>query len=294
MKFFGTIIVIVLLSIIVGIVWFLGSSNPYTPAGYMGYVTKGAIFGSAKFIEIQKGPVSPGRGWLLDVVNASITPYTYGEHFIKDQAILSKDNLKLQFSAHIVWKLRQDRFKEFIEKYATVYDGATSDKIVEIAYNNFLREPFRTFVRDKIQSLDGLAVKDNITDIGNEIFGKVQGLTKDTPFEIMSTVVGTIQYPPEVAVAVAKKMATTQMEEQKETEIRIEKKKASIRVEDAKGVAESMKVINQQLTAAYLQHEAIEAQKAMIGSPNHTTVYIPVGPMGVPLTGIFNVTGDKK
>jgi hypothetical protein len=37
----------------------------------------------------------------------------------------------------------------------------------------------------------------------------------------------------------------------------------------------------------YIQHEAIEAQKAMVGSPNHTVVYIPVGPMGVPITGTF-------
>jgi hypothetical protein len=38
----------------------------------------------------------------------------------------------------------------------------------------------------------------------------------------------------------------------------------------------------------YIQHEAIEAQKQMVNSPNHTVVYIPVGPMGVPLTGTFN------
>ena len=25
----------------------------------------------------------------------------------------------------------------------------------------------------------------------------------------------------------------------------------------------------------------------MVGSPNHTVVYIPVGPMGVPITGTF-------
>ena len=31
----------------------------------------------------------------------------------------------------------------------------------------------------------------------------------------------------------------------------------------------------------------IEAQKAMVNSPNHTVVYIPSGPMGVPITGTF-------
>jgi hypothetical protein len=43
----------------------------------------------------------------------------------------------------------------------------------------------------------------------------------------------------------------------------------------------------------YIQHEAIEAQKQMVNSPNHTVVYIPVGPMGVPLTGTF-VAGDPR
>ena len=31
----------------------------------------------------------------------------------------------------------------------------------------------------------------------------------------------------------------------------------------------------------------------MVGSPNHTAVCIPVGPMGVPLTGTFNAMESK-
>ena len=38
------------------------------------------------------------------------------------------------------------------------------------------------------------------------------------------------------------------------------------------------------LKALYIQHEAIGAQKLMVNSPNHTTVSISVGLMGVPLT----------
>jgi len=48
-----------------------------------------------------------------------------------------------------------------------------------------------------------------------------------------------------------------------------------------------MQIIRGQLNPLYIQHEAIEARKLMVNSPNHTTVYIPVGPMGVPLTGTF-------
>jgi hypothetical protein len=43
----------------------------------------------------------------------------------------------------------------------------------------------------------------------------------------------------------------------------------------------------------YIQHEAIEAQKLMVNSPNHTVVYIPVGPMGVPVTGTFPTTAPQ-
>lgn len=45
----------------------------------------------------------------------------------------------------------------------------------------------------------------------------------------------------------------------------------------------AQKIINATLTEAYLQHEAIQAQLEMADSPNHTTVYIPVGTNGVPL-----------
>jgi hypothetical protein len=47
-----------------------------------------------------------------------------------------------------------------------------------------------------------------------------------------------------------------------------------------------MQIVQVKLTSQYLQHEAIEAQKAMVNSPNHTTIYIPVGSMGVPLIDI--------
>ena len=62
-------------------VWFSGSHNPYTPAGYVGYLTKGAIVGQSRFYGVQRGPSSPGRTWMLDVTNVSITPYTYTEEF---------------------------------------------------------------------------------------------------------------------------------------------------------------------------------------------------------------------
>jgi regulator of protease activity HflC (stomatin/prohibitin superfamily) len=165
---------------------------------------------------------------------------------------------------------------------------------VQIAYTNFLQEPLRTYARDEIQRLNGLEIKDRITPVGEAISKRVFELTRDTPFLVTSVVVGNIQYPEEVANAVSAKMAATQVLERKLTEIAIEEREKQKRIVQAEGIARSMEIINTRLTSQYLQHESIEAQKAMVGSPNHTTIYIPVGPMGVPIVGTFDAQGQPK
>jgi len=262
-----------------------GCANVETPAGYVGYITQGAYIRKAHFYGLQTGPTSSGLGWLLRVTNVSVTPYTYTEEFTADSAVLSRDNLRVAFRVHVLWRVNAERVKDFVEHYSTLEEGGQPEKIVAVAYRNFVREPLRTYARDEVQKLNGLEIKDRIADLGNLVGARILDLTKDTPFLIMSVVVGNIQYPEEVANAVAEKMAATQVLERKQTEIEIEQREAQKRVVQAEGIAKAMGIINERLSSQYLQHEAIEAQKATVGSPNHTTIYLPVGPMGVPLVG---------
>src|SRR5687768_11709664 len=101
-----------------GFVWFAGSSNPYTPAGYVGYLTKGTVFGRSVFYGTQRGPTSAGRHWLLRVSNVSVTPYTYSEDFVGDDAVLSRDNLKIGFKVHTVWRVDDARVPLFVERFS--------------------------------------------------------------------------------------------------------------------------------------------------------------------------------
>lgn len=271
------------------LVWWAGSANQQTPAGYVGYLTQRAVFGKTTFYGLQDGPTSSGRVWMLDCINTSITPYTYTENFTGDTSVLSKDNLKISFSVHVIWRIKREDVKNFVEKYTTLQRGDAPDKTVQVAYSNYLREPIRTYARDEVQKLNGLLIKDKITDIGNTVLDRTRKLTSGTPFEIMSIVVGNIQYPEEVANSVALKLKATQDLERKGTEVEIEKQEKEKRIIQAEGIARAMEIINQRLTAGYLQHEAIEAQKAMVGSENHTTIYLPVGPMGVPIVGAMDL-----
>ena len=264
-------------------------SNPTTPPGYIGYLTRGALFGHVSFVGLQTGPTSSGLGWLLEVTNVSVTPYTYSEDFSGDSAVLSADSLKIAFRVHLVWRVRPEGVKEFIERYSTLRPNDAPNRIVEVGYANFIREPLRTYARDEVQKHKGLDIKDNITPIGDAITRRIIALTANTPFEVRSVVVGNIQYPIEVADAVSKKLAAVQELERKLTEIEITKREKDKRIIEAEGITAATEIISQRLTAGYLQYEAIKAQHEMTRSPNHTTIYIPVGPMGVPLVGNLNV-----
>jgi regulator of protease activity HflC (stomatin/prohibitin superfamily) len=292
----GALAVLVVLLGAISFVWLAGSRNPFTPAGYVGYLTKGAVVGKSRFYGIQKGPTSAGRTWLLEVTNISVTPYTYTEEFTADQAVLSRDNLKISFAIHTVWRVDETMIPLFMERFSTtVTNGDTEkspDAVVRVAYANYVREPMRTFARDEVQRRPGLAVKEELIPIGQAVLARIREYASDSPFIVSSVVVGNVQYPDEVADAVSRKLAATQELERKDTEIEIERKERTKREVQATGIANAMQIIRGQLNALYIQHEAIEAQKLMVNSPNHTTVYIPVGPMGVPLTGTFQ-TGAR-
>ena len=256
-------------------------TNPSTPAGFVGYVTKHPYTMPARFYELQTGPISTGLGWMLDVTNISVTPNTSTEQFQDATAVLAKDNLHIEFQAHLLWKIDPENVKVFVEKY-----GGTGDFPLRAAYENFIKEPFRTYTRDEVQRYNGLDIKDNIDTIGSAVQARILKLTQGTPFTIISVVIGNIQYPETVAQSVANKLAATQVLEQTTIEIQTAKAKAQIREAEADGIAKAMDTINAKLTPLYVQYEAIQAQEKMVNSPNHSTIYIPVGANGVPIVSV--------
>jgi len=64
-----------------------------------------------------------------------------------------------------------------------------------------------------------------------------------SPFVVSSVVVGNVQYPEEVAMAVSRKLALTQDLQRKDTEIEIERKERTKREVQAEGIANAMLII---------------------------------------------------
>lgn len=247
-----------------------GCTNPHTPAGHDGYVFEDPrLLGEGGFRGEVRGPGNYGTSAFRNqIINIDTRPTTYTEEF----RILVKDDLNVAFRVHAVMQVEQGQVQAVVEQF-----GA------ENWYARFLRDPFRTIVRESVQEYTSRELKLEREAISHTISKGLADYLNDTPFEVVRLAVGNIDYPPVVSQAVEKKLAAKQLLEEKATQREIAQRDAEIRIEEAKGIAAAQRIINETLTANYLQHEAIDAQRLMAGSPNHTTVYIPVGPNGLPL-----------
>jgi len=247
-----------------------GCSNPSTPAGHEGYVKENPrIWGNGGYQGAIKGPGNFGIAiWRNEVENVDFRPTTYSETF----NILAKDELNVSFRFQLVMKIKPNSVKAIVENYGGIQ-----------YYARYIHEPMRAMVRKNVQPLESRLIKENREQIADAVMSELRIYLKDTPFVAMTGVVGNIDYPDVVTKAVEKKLAAKQLLAEKETQKKIAKADAEIRIEEAKGIAQAQKIINSTLTANYLQHEAINAQRHMADSPNHTTVYIPSGANGVPI-----------
>jgi hypothetical protein len=247
-----------------------GCSNPYTPPGHEGYVyERPRVIGTGGPQGTVTGPGNFGVSVLRnEVVNIDVRPQTYTEAF----EILARDDLNVSFQVHAVLAIEPGNVEAVVVRF-----GADQ------WYARIVKEPFRTLVRRSVQTHDSREIKALRMEIAAQVRSGLDGHLADTPFRLRSLVVGNIDYPAVVTNAVEKKLASIQLLEEKATRKEIAMRDAEIRVEEAKGIAEAQRIINETLTPYYLQHEAIGAQLEMASSPNHTTVYIPVGANGLPI-----------
>jgi len=228
-------------------------SNVRVTAGYASYIYSKPILGKGEFKEVIFGPASTGLRWRLWGQAVSITPFTYSEDFDSDSAILAKDKLPLSSQAHIVWRLKPDvvSVRRFMEEFGGWEATGDPDKIAQQAYNQFIKEPFRTITRSVVAQYNGLDVNESLPEISHNIEGQVKDLLKNTPFEVMSVVMGNASPPQQVIVAIAAKVALNQTLEQKAIEEQIAEK--NIEIERKNGEA----------SGAHASAEALEQAKAI-------------------------------
>lgn len=294
--------VVLLITAAVGsVVYFNETQNLMVPAGCAAYVMQRPIFGKAEFIGVYKGPTSTGRGWRYDGQILSVTPYTNSEQFNASEAALAKDKLPISLNAHIVWKIKSDEpsIRSFMEEFGGLDENASPDQVAKMAYEQFIREPYRTICRSLIARHNGLEINDNLETISKELDRLTRESLAKTPFEVISCVIGKANPPEAVITEIALKVAKTQELERKATELEIANKDREI--QKAKGEAqgemelaiatkkaEAMAITNAAITPALIQWQAV------LNLQGAQRIYLPVGPNGLPVTGTVSLETPAK
>jgi len=100
-----------------------------------------------------------------------------------------------------------------------------------------------------------------------------------------SVIIRNISLPEDVETEMEVKIIAQQQSETMQYRQEVAEKEARIKEIEAKGIANAQKIINDTLSAQYLQHEAIQAYRDLAKSSNATFVIMPTDPKttGVPL-----------
>jgi hypothetical protein len=102
-------------------------------------------------------------------------------------------------------------------------------------------------------------------------------------FRITRVVVRAVITDPSIEESIRNAVANQKRLEAMEVQTQIAQKEAEIKVTEARGIAESNRIIAGSLTREYLQHEANQALLKFAESDNASTVILPAGMSVAPL-----------
>jgi regulator of protease activity HflC (stomatin/prohibitin superfamily) len=238
------------------------------PAGTVGVVD---LFGKVDDTERRPG---------LNLVNpfAKLAIMNVKTEEIKEiMRVPSQEGLSINLDVSILYRLEADRASDIYKK-------------VGLDYRRIAIVPqFRSVCRGVTVNYEAKGLyTSSREEISQKIFSDLKDMLAERGIILEKALLRSIQLPPTVANAIEVKLKAEQEAEQMKFVLDKERKEAERKIIEAEGIAKAQEIINKTLTQAYLQHEAIQAQMKMADSPNHTTVYIPVGDNGIPLVRVLS------
>jgi len=247
----------------VAVLFIIFSFIRIVPAGTVGIVD---LFGKVSSAERKSG---------LNFVNpfARLVIFNTKTEEVKEVMVVpSQEGLTVQLDVSILYRVDSARAGNI---YMTVGRDYRSIVIVP---------QFRAAARGVTVNYEAKALYTSSRDeIAAGLAEDLRSMLAERGIILEKVLLRAIQLPQTVSKAIEMKLKAEQESEQMKFVLQKERQEAERRVIEAEGIAKAQKIINETLTPAYLQHEAIQAQMKMSDSPNHTTVYIPTGDNGIPL-----------
>lgn len=237
--------------------------------------------------EVDLKEKSPGPNWVFWIVSDA---WEYSTKTItvdlNDMQPKAADNLSLRdLDVSIFYRVAPSMPADLYTKFAS--EAVKGDEGWYSGYNLILREG-RSAVYEAVAEIDSLKLHRNrevlSADIRRRLQNQMSKKMKDkgldeNAFYIERVAIRQLRTDSSIEDEIQAQVKAQKKLERKQVEVEIAKKDAEVEIERARGIAESNKIINNSLTAAYLQHEINKALQSFADNGN-STVVIPANMEG--------------
>ncbi len=255
--------------------------------GVFGTISTGNVGVRTTLGIISQNEVTPGVYFKWPVIS-SVEEFTAKEVVIDltDLTPKARDNLSLRdMDVSVYYRAEPGTIAELQSKYAGQSVRAPEGGYFLPAYQLVFRVA-RNVSYEEVARVDSLVMHTKREEMAAAIETKMQAaLDKSDPsvFRVTRVVIRSVLTDPSIEESIRQAVANQKKLEAMAVQTEIAKKEAEIRVTEARGIAESNRIISGSLTREYLQHEANLALMKFAEKGNTNTVVIPAGTSIAPL-----------
>ena len=182
---------------------------------------------------------------------------------LNDLSPKAADNLSLKdLDVTVYYRAAPDAVAELLVKYANAEQAAPGALLP--AYGVVYREA-RGSIYEAVSKVDSLSLHRQREALQTAVEESLQRRLRDKDGEsliVSRVVVRALNTDPSIEASIREAVANQKKLEAKQISVEIARKDAEIEIERARGIAEANSIINESLTAQYLQHEINEALKS--------------------------------
>jgi regulator of protease activity HflC (stomatin/prohibitin superfamily) len=258
--------------------------------GVFGTISTGNIGVRTTLGVISQSEVTPGVYVKWPLIS-TVDQFTGKEVAIELQDLTpkAKDNLSLRdMDITVYYRAEASAISELQSKYAGQAQPAPEGGSWLPAYQLVYRIA-RNVSYEEVARVDSLVMhtkRDEIASAIEQYMRRELERTDPGVFHVTRVVIRSVLTDPSIEESIRQAVSNQKKLEAMAVQTEIAKKEAEIRVTEARGIAESNRIIAGSLTREYLQHEANQALLKFAEKGNTNTVVVPAGMNMAPLISV--------
>ncbi len=220
--------------------------------------------------QISRNESPPGVKFVIPFIQTirAIPVNTQVIHF-KEVPVLSNDGLQLNVDISIGYKIKRNQACDAYIEYQDIFE-------------NLVKPTLRSMIRTLFAKFKGTDYYEKRQEVEGYIISELEKL-ENPYFQVVQVNIRNIKLPDEVVKAIERKITAKQEAERMQYVLEKEKLEAERKIVEARGLAESQRIINNSLSERYLRWYYISTLKELVGTQNTKIIVMPYDSRMLPL-----------